>query len=392
MRAARRTRGRAACAAASRATAVAVLVALCALAAAVPAVAGAAERKVPRGFVGVMWDKEIQDAPPDLQRAQWQTMARSGVESARVIFSWHLAQEPPGSEPDFTRTDQMVRNAAAHGIDLLPVIVYAPPWARVFPDVLGSAPSDMAAYGRYVSELVRRYGPRGYFWRDNPGLPKRPIRAWQIWNEPSLPYQWEPHAGWPARYAELLRTAARAVRSQDRQAKVILAGFANHAWTAVARVYKAGGVRRYFDAAAVHMYSAKTADYVEVVRRFRRAMDRAGDRRKPIWVTEVGASASLAVIRSPDHEHFQTTNAGLARHIGPSFRALARVRRRYRIERVYWYTWASPYDATTGVFGYAGLNAFHGARVKPMPALAAFRRMAVDFHGCRKDARARCVR
>ena len=108
-----------------------VLIAL--LAAALPAAAGAAERKVPRGFVGVMWDKEIQDAPADVQRAQWERMARSGVESARVIFSWHLAQEPPGAQPDFSRTDQMVRNGAAHGIELLPVIVYAPPWARVKP-------------------------------------------------------------------------------------------------------------------------------------------------------------------------------------------------------------------------------------------------------------------
>jgi hypothetical protein len=219
-----------------------------------------------------------------------------------------------------------------------------------------------------------------------------PIRTWQIWNEPVLNWQWEPHAGWAERYARLLRTAARAVRRRDRRATIVLAGFPNASWTAIARVYKAGNVRRYFDAAAVHMYSAKPADFVEIVRRVRRAMDRAGDRRKPIYVTEAGASASLSVIRSPDHEHFQTTSGGLARHIGRSYRALARVRHRYKVRRVYWYTWASPYDATTGVFGYMGLNAFHGAGVRPMPALTAFRRTAASLEGCRKDARARCVR
>ena len=112
----------------------------------------------------------------------------------------------------------------------------------------------------------------------------------------------------------------------------------------------------------------------------------------PIWVTEVGASASAGEVESPGHAYFQTTDRGLARHIAPSYRALAGMRRRYGIERVYWYTWASPYQARAGVFGYAGLNEFDGFRVKPMPALSAYRRLARAYEGCRKDARARCVR
>ena len=385
MRAARRTSARAACAAS--------LAALVALIAACPApAAGAAQRKVPPGFIGVMWDKEIQDAPPELQAAQWDKMARSGVESTRVVFSWNLAQEQSAYKPNFVRADEMVRNASRHGIDLLPVITYAPPWARVVPGTLASAPKDLNAYGLYVSELVRRYGPRGYFWRRNPDVPKRPIRTWQLWNEPALEWQFTPHRGWARRYAQILRTGARAVRRRDRRATVVLAGFANNAWTAIAQLYAAGNVRPYFDAAAVHMYSSAPEDYVEIVRRFRSAMDRHGDAAKPIYVTEAGASASAGVVRSPGHEHFQTTDKGLARHVVASYRALSRVRGRYGIERVYWYTWATPYDAPSGVFGYAGLNAFDRVRVKAMPAMAAFRRMARAYEGCRKDARARCVR
>jgi hypothetical protein len=109
-------------------------------------------------------------------------------------------------------------------------------------------------------------------------------------------------------------------------------------------------------------------------------------------VTEAGASASASVFRSPGHEHFQTTNTGLARDIGASYRALAGVRGRYGIRHVYWYTWATSYDATSGVFGFAGLNAFSAFHVKPMPAMAAYRRTARAYEGCRKDARARCVR
>jgi hypothetical protein len=82
----------------------------------------------------------------------------------------------------------------------------------------------------------------------------------------------------------------------------------------------------------------------------------------------------------------------MARLIAPTFRALAGVRRRYGVGRAYWYTWASPYTESSGVFGYAGLNAFDGWTVKARPALAGYRRMAVAYEGCRKDARARCVR
>lgn len=340
-----------------------------------------------------MWDKEIQDAPPEVQAPQWPAMAQNGAETTRVIFAWHLAQEQRQHKPNFVRADQMVASASRHGIDLLPVITYAPPWARVQPGELGSAPRDVRAYTHYVSELVRRYGPRGYFWRRNPDVPRRPITTWQIWNEPHLEYQFSPHAGWARRYAVLLRSASRAIKRRDPRARIVLAGMANDAWKSIAQLHRAEvGIGRYYDVAALHMYSSRPSDFVEIVRRFRRALDAGGGRGKPIFITELGASASGDDFSSPGHEHFQVNDSQLARLIPSSYRALAGVRRRYRIERAYWYTWASPYTRSSGVFGYAGLNSFDGWTVRPRPALAGFRRMAQAYEGCRKDDRARCVR
>jgi hypothetical protein len=333
----------------------------------------AGEATVPPRFFGVMWDQGIQNAPAPVQAGQWEAMEASGVESARVIFGWHLAQARRSHKPNFVRADQMVANAARNGIDLLPVVMYAPRWARVVPTRLSSAPKDLRAYGHYVSELVRRYGRRGYFWRRNPDIPRRPIRAWQLWNEPHLEYQLSPHRGWQKRYAKLLRTGYRAVKRRDRRATVVLAGFANDAWRTVASVHRRRKLRRWYDVAALHMYSADTADYVEILRRFRAAIDRHGARRKPIWVTEIGASASRAVYESPGHEYFQVTDDGLAALVPRTYRAVAGVRRRFRVERAYWYTWASPYDRAEGVFAFAGLNAFKGGVVQPRPALAAYR-------------------
>jgi hypothetical protein len=343
--------------------------------------AHAGESRVPSRFFGVMWDKTIQDAPDRVQAAQWRTMRRAGVGSTRVIFGWHLAQLKRSHKPNFVRTDRMVRNAARNRIDLLPVVMYAPRWARVDPNVLGSAPKYPRRYGHYVSELVRRYGPRGYFWRRNPKIPRRPIRNWQIWNEPHLEYQFSPHRGWQKRYAELLRIGYRAVKKRDRKATVVLGGFVNDAWRTVASLHRRARVRGYYDAAALHMYSADPADQVEILRRFRVALNANGSRRKPIYITEIGASASRGVVESPGHEHFQVTDEELADLIPASYRALARVRRRYRLERVVWYTWASPYRGSAGVFDYSGLNAYDGAGVEARPALGAYRRTTAAYRG-----------
>ena len=70
------------------------------------------------------------------------------------------------------------------------MVTAAPRWARKYPGKAGSPPKRVADYTAYLSALAKRYGPKGTFWSENPTVPKRPIREWQIWNEPNLPYQW----------------------------------------------------------------------------------------------------------------------------------------------------------------------------------------------------------
>ena len=65
-----------------------------------------------------MWDKEIQDASPEIYDREWAKMATGGVETTRVIFSWNLAQEQQG-QTTFKYTDPMVAAAANHGIEAL---------------------------------------------------------------------------------------------------------------------------------------------------------------------------------------------------------------------------------------------------------------------------------
>ena len=370
--------------------ALAVALAAALVPAAAPAVAASGERTAPKLFAGVMYDREVQDTPPTVQKQQWALMASSGVESARVIFSWDIAQGQKADPIDFKRTDTLVAEAARHGIDLLPVIMYAPPWARAVPHP-ASAPSDNAAFSNYVRALVRRYGPRGGFWKKNPGVPKRPIRTWQIWNEPHLDWQFKPHKNWERRYGALLRTGYRAVKAADPGGRVVLGGMVNAAWRSIDKLYREGGIHGFFDIAAVHMYSSDPDDFVEVVRRVRETLDRNGGAKRTIFVTEVGASASKGTLDAPQNSYFQVTQSEMARLIPAAFSRFARMAEDHRLERVYWYTWASGYASDMTIFGFAGLNAYApGGRIYPLEGLDGFRKAARMLQGCKKDTKARC--
>ena len=48
----------------------------------------------------------------------------------------------------------------------------------------------LASFSAFVRSLVERYGTGGTFWEENPDLAARPIRYYDIWNEPYVPRFW----------------------------------------------------------------------------------------------------------------------------------------------------------------------------------------------------------
>src|SRR6185295_11550826 len=106
--------------------------------------------------------------------------------------------------------------------------------------------------------LATRYGPSGTFWKQNPTLPKLPIRDWQIWNEPDATKYWSDQP-FVADYTALLKAARVALRGVDPGARTVLAGFPSRSWVSLARLYKAGA-RTAFDVAAVHPFSLPVAN------------------------------------------------------------------------------------------------------------------------------------
>jgi len=343
--------------------------------------AGAAERQAPTGFMGVMADGPLLDpAITDLGR-EGALMAASGVEALRFAVYWSDMQARRGGPVDFTATDRVFAVAAANGMQVLPVVLRAPAWARENPERMASPPRGDAAYAAFLTALVARYGPSGTFWAERPDLPRRPQRRWQIWNEPNIDTYWSSPRPFAKRYVRLLRASYRALKAADPGSEVVLAGFANFSWRALADAYRAGA-RRWFDVAAVHPFSGRLANVLKIVRLTREVMARRGDRRKGLIVSELTWPSARGKTRNTIG--FETTEAGQARRLRNAYTALLRIRRSARIRQVFWYTWLSPDRDSPNSFSWSGLRKLGPAGTDApvdKPALAAFRAIALRVAG-----------
>ncbi len=354
-----------------------------------------AKRKVPHGFYGVMWDRAATERPDVEQEDQWALMARSGVESVRTVFNWALAQPEPGVT-DFTYTDRLVGLAASHGISLVPVVRTTPAWAKADPTVVGAPPQNPSDYAVFLQALIGRYGPKGSYWVEHPELPKLPVRVWQVWNEPHLNLWWNtdgrsPNA-WPREYAALLKTAKAAIDAADPGATVVLAALADYAWKHLTSLnhFKIG---RYYDVAAINLFTARPASVFRGVRYFRRAMRRGGAGRKPVWLTEATWPAGKGRVSRPQaswQRAWYTTDQGMADRVGDIYKLAVKYRRKLRIGRVVWYTWSSAYADNSDLFDYSGLVRFSGGEYEQRPALDAYAASARRYEGCRKSALGVC--
>lgn len=369
-------------------TALAALVALL-LCSAAPAVA---QRDVPQGFYGVNYDADIVKRAPDrLQNDQFGLQAQAGVESTRVVFSWAKMQTRRGAAPNWSETDPLVGYAAGRGIELLPVVLEAPRWARENSRSYHSPPRNPRDVADFMALLIGRYGENGSYWAEHPEVVKRPLRTWQIWNEPHLRFQWDSDRPWAKNYGRMLRVVYKRVKQTDPGATVVLAAMSNTSWEYLDELYRRGRVRGSFDVSAMHPYTRRPDGVVALARRFRTVMRRHGDNRKPLWITELGLPASRG--REKSRNVLQTTDEGMADFLTTSLEKLIAYQgsANVRVSRVYWYTWASVY-CCGDIFRYTGLRQYdprdHSLRDKP--AYAAFVDSARRHQGCVKNSSGAC--
>ena len=336
---------------------------------AAPAEAGSAR------FYGVVYDRDINTASTQVQDQQFALMRKSGVQTVRRVFSWAAAQPTEGQPPDFTDTDALVARAARNDIEILPIVMYAPSWARMSADDDASPPRSSDDYVNFLNALVARYGPNGTFWAEHTDVPKRPLRVWQVWNEPQLRYQWA-DKDWETSYGKLLNAAYPALKKADPGCTVVLAGETNFAWDALEGLYDKGNIKGKFDVAALHPYTGSAGRVVKAARLFRAVLQKHGDGKKPVWITELAWPASKGRIKPPKGlAALPTTDKGMAIRLTRAYQLLRTTR---VVQRAYWYTWASAYQKSDGIFGFTGLERYDPAKgvFTATPALRAFRKVA----------------
>jgi hypothetical protein len=301
------------------------------------ALASPADARLPHDFAGITAD-DVFAGDDNYRTTNLSAMAAIGIHTIRQTFDWSTIERAPGVY-DFSYHDEFVAKASAHGLRVLPVLFNPPAFYRPTSGRAACPPRQLGTFASFAKAVVRRYGRRGTLWSDRPAVPKNPITAYQIWNEPSLRIYWCNRKPSARRYVTMLRRVGRAIESVDHRAQIVTAGIpASKLKSAVpikrylTQMYRAGA-RRYFDSLAINPYAKNRGDLRRLLRSVRRLMNRHGDRRESIWITELGWADG-----GPKHR-FNVGPKGQARQITQAFALISKVRRPLRLGGVVYYRW-----------------------------------------------------
>ncbi len=262
------------------------------------------------------------------------------------FFSWYNFKRDPSL---MSWMDRYVALVQKSGLELHVVLG---PWpgnrTAAFTDHY--VPDDMDAYSEWIRTVVERYDGDGT--DDAPDL-LRPIRVWEVDNEPDLHNQVAPRGAQrqvdpstfetPQEYAQVFLATARAIAQADPGAMVLNGGLFNTATTRsrdyLETVMAQKGVAAVMDAISVHVYFEDST-----AGRFYAALDNAfqlADGR-PVLVTETGVPSQKGRRPwvSPDYQARMLVNV--------YGEALAR-----GVDRVFWHTLADPPVAAGSPGGYS---------------------------------------
>jgi len=204
-----------------------------------------------------------------------------GAGAARVYVTWNQVEPEPGHY-DWTAVDALLAQVET-GDEIWITVVSASRWATIAAsDFLPASPAkELTAYSLFVASLVAHCAGKVTYWQCN--------------NEPSNAGLW---TGGPEAYAAQAVAFARAVRSADPSARIVLGGCGFDVLSAPAdgeaRAFfhtVLDEARDAFDLFAVHLYDAPTEIPAHI--EDARAMMRAHGGEKPVVVGEYGGPTLL---------------------------------------------------------------------------------------------------
>jgi hypothetical protein len=360
----------------------------------VPALAGAAamlalllapgaSAAAPRSFFGVMPQGALVDE-------DYVEMGNAGVGTLRFELHWAgIDRTAAPDDYDWSSSDAVVASAARNGVSTLAFVAGTPAWVIALdghncdpgecPPYAPKGKQALAAWRTFLADAVERYGPGGRFWAENPTLPERPIRDWQIWNEQNSPSFFKPKPNVKA-YAKLLDAANKAISGEDRGATIILGGMfgtplggvrpAIAAWDFLAKLYRQKGVKRDFDGVAPHPYASKLSKVRAQIDLIRDEMKRAGDSKAELWITELGWASG----GPPNPLNRGLT--GQAERLTEAYRHFLKKRRKLNIENVTWYSWRDNSSTTAGLCEWCPESGLLNEDGSTKPSFDAYRKVA----------------
>jgi hypothetical protein len=300
-------------------------------------------------------------------------MQAAGITLIRQVFNWAQIEQTPG-QYSFAAYDQFVADAAAHGIEVMPVFYNEPSYLSSRPKhsknkLQNYPPKKPASIAGLATAAVAWYGPNGTFWKDNPTVPVVPIRVWQIWDEPNLNFFWGPKANASA-YVSMLHAASSAIHAVDPGAEVVSAGMPQSSdginlLTFVRQMLSHGGAK-WMNTLAVNAYSPNAAGVLRLIEQVRGVLNSGGGSRVGLRVTEIGWSDVGPKSRYRAGKKGQSTQISTVIHDFGSHSGSLKLR------GFVYFDWrdSPPYKGVKDFWGlHTGLLNQNGT---PKPSLAAF--------------------
>lgn len=305
-------------------------------------------------------------------------MNQGNVDFVRLPFDWGTIQAaagdctPTGGACNWTAMDAQVAALDAVGIEVLPNINQSAPFVNS--NVFKPPTNNIPAWEDFVGALAQRYGPGG------PAALQNPITKFQIWNEPGSNGDFEPKPN-ATKYGKILKAAGDTIHGVNKKADVYVGGLFPDtgpkgipADKFLKDLYKVKKIEKSFDVVAIHPYSPDPKKGVyEQVNSARKAMDKAGDKKADIAVTELGYASGCPTCKKNNKPPVVVKNEKeQSKALKDSFNSLQKKANKLNLVDIIWFTWrdgAGPCDFcfTSGLLDENG---------NPKPAYNAFKKEA----------------
>lgn len=304
-----------------------------ALALALPASAAA---KVGNSFFGA--------AAVDPTDQDFDGMAATGFGVYRFELSWRVIQQTRNSGYDWGYVDARMAQTARVGMRPSLVVYGTPRFVRKSPNGFfppTDSKQNLNEWRDFLTAAVRRYGPGGSFWKENPALPEAPAHQWIVWNEQNARAFWRPRPD-PRDYAKLVTASDQAISKVDRKAEIVLGGMFGYphdhrsksAVSFLRDLYRVNGIERHFDAIDIHPYGSGVGTVRKQITQARAVARRAGDRGVDTVVGEIGWASS-----GPKRSDEVVGAKGQAKRLEQGLKLLVNKRRQWNITAAYVYVW-----------------------------------------------------